>query len=261
MITAHQTEEVDYDDAEHKYYLRTRIYRSATQIIERFVKPFDTKERSEYMSDRYGQPPEYWVKKWKGINQVALQRGDIIHAAKEDFLHGRGYDAINDKIFQVFNLHAPTYSQFKTNYAILIDGIYPELKLWRHDWGIAGRVDKPIIETINGSRFAHIEDYKTGRRISQESFKDNKTGEYEMMLYPLQHLMNCEYNHYTLQLSIYQFMMEYFGFKAGFRRIIHYGHRQEWMHEDPKPIPMLVPYMRNEVLMMLNHLKMQGWLK
>lgn len=262
MIGIHQTQEVDYDDAEHRYFLQARIYKSSTQIVERFIKPFNTKEQSERMSDRYGQPPEYWVNKWKGINQIALKRGDIIHSSKEDFLHGRGYDAINGKIFRVINLLAPIHGNYRSNYSLLPDGVYPELKVWRHDWGIAGRIDKPIIETLdNGVRYAHIEDYKTGRKISQESYRDNKTGEYEMMLYPLHHLMSCEYNHYALQLSLYQFMLEYFGFKAGDRRIIHYAHRQEWHTEDPKPVPIPVPYMRNEVLMMLNHLKNDGWLK
>lgn len=261
MIPVHQTDEVEYDDVEHRYSLGQRVYRSSTQIVEKFVVPFDEKRWSEEFSDRYGQPPEYWIAKWKGINQTSLKRGKLIHDERENFLHNRGFDHINDIRFPVFNLNIPIQKPKGLDYSRLCDGVYPELKVWRHDWRIAGRIDKPIIETVNGSRFAHIDDYKTGKSISQESYRDWKTGQYQMMLGPLAHLMDCEFNHYTLQLSIYQFMLEYFGFKPGFRRIIHYRHRQEWMHEDPKPVIIHVPYMRNEVLMMLNHLKNEGWLQ
>lgn len=258
---AHQTEEVEYEDTNHVYHLRGRIYRSATQIVEKFIEPFNAPVQAARMADRYGQSPEYWIAKWKGINQKALDRGSKIHKEKEDFLHGRGFAQVNDKHFQVYNLNVPLYAAFRTNYSKLPDGIYPELKLWRHDWGIAGRVDKPVLETVAGNRFAHVEDYKTGKKIATESYRDYKTGNYDMMLGALSHLQDCEFNHYALQLSIYQFMLEYFGFKPGTRRLIHYPHKEEWMTNDPSPVIIPVPYLRIEVLAMLHQLKHLAWLR
>jgi len=252
--------EVQYDHQAHKYYLGDVIYRSATQIVGEFVNEFDVEERSEYMAHRYGNTSEYWKQKWDGIRDLACARGNLIHSQKEDFLHNRGFDLLNGKVFQVYNTEHPViYEGWKTyGYQDLGDGVYPEMKLWRHDWHIAGRCDKPIIETILGHRYMHIDDYKTNKALTKESFHDPKTGP-RMMKGPLSHLQDSIYNHYSLQLSLYQFMGEYFGFRPGKRRLIHYGHEIEGLGT-PDPVVEPVPYLRTEVISMLTHLKHIGWL-
>lgn len=260
MLVLHNSEEVQYEDHSHTYSLRGRLYRSSTQIVDQFIRPFDTVERSQYMAERYGRTPEYWVTKWRDGNQVSLDRGTLIHNTKEDYLHSRGVDTIGNKHFRVYNLEKPTDTHLKLNYAKLPDGIYPELKLWNHVWGIAGRVDKPILDTDHlGHRIAHIDDYKTGRKIDQEGWQE-KDGSYRMMLDPISHLHDCEWSHYALQLSIYQYMLEGFGFTPGERRIIHYPHPIEGLGT-PKPVIYKVPYLYTEVLKMLSHLLLSGWLK
>ena len=74
-----------------------------------------------------------------------------------------------------------------------------------------------------------------------------------MMLDPISHLEDCEMTHYTLQLSIYQYMLEFFGYLPGIRRIIHFPHPIEGLGT-PSPKPYELPYLRNEVIAMLNHL-------
>jgi hypothetical protein len=245
-------QEVLYDHPSHKYHLHGTIYRSATQIIEQFVEHFDTEEQSQRMEYRYNAPAEYWKKNWKEENAKSLVRGDRKHAHEEDFMYNRGYARIHDKVFPVFNLQK-IYYKSPIHYFKLPDGTYPELKLWRHDWKIAGRADKPTFETINKVRFAHIEDFKTNKRIRDVGFNGRK------MLWPLEHLEDCELRHYTLQLSIYQYMLEYFGFMPGVRRIIHFPHEIEGLGT-PKPVEYELPYLRDEVIAMLTHLKQIGWL-
>jgi hypothetical protein len=126
---------------------------------------------------------------------------------------------------------------------------------WRHDWAIAGRIDKPTIETVKGIRFAHIEDYKTNKILRTEGYDDK-----DMMLPPISHLPNCEMIHYGLQLSIYQYILEYFGYRPGIRRIIHFPHPIEGLGI-PDPRIYLIPYYRNEIISMLTYLNHTGWLK
>jgi len=126
------------------------------------------------------------------------------------------------------------------------------LKLWRHDWRIAGRADKPTIETIDGIRYMHIEDYKTNKIIRTEGFTE-RDGAKRKMLGPISHLEDCELTHYTLQLSLYQYMGEYFGFRPGNRRIIHFQHEIEGLGT-PSPKIIELPYLRNEIIMMLKYL-------
>lgn len=241
--------EVDYNDAQHRYYFGKKTYISATQLISKFHQKFDKREEATAYAEKYGHMPEYWITKWDKTTEIALIRGNTIHNAKEEFLYGRGFDRIHGKDFLVQNINLfPAYP-----YRSLPDGCYPEMKLWRHDWGIAGRADKPTIETIGGIRYMHIEDYKTNKTIRKEGFIE-RDGSHRMMFPPLSHLEDCELTHYTLQLSLYQYMAEYFGFRPGDRRIIHFQHEIEGLGI-PSPKIIELPYLRNEVILMLKYLK------
>ena len=49
-------------------------------------------------------------------------------------------------------------------------------------------------------------DYKTNKEIKTEGFK-NYEGITQKMLFPLNHLDDCNLNHYTLQLSLYMYII------------------------------------------------------
>lgn len=249
--------EVLYDDPQHKYYYGTTTYRSATQIVEQFYEHFDTESKIIYMADKYNQSPEYWRTKWIEDNRTSLVRGGSIHDYQEQFLYNEGYSTVNNKRHIVRRLEDERL--YKTNMSILPDGIYPELKLWRHDWRIAGRADKPTFETIQGVRYAHIEDYKTNKILHTQGYWDSKNPIPRKMLDPISHLDDCQMIHYTLQLSIYQYMLEYFGYKPGIRRIIHFPHPIEDLGT-PSPVVHELPYLKDEVEAMLYHLMKTKWL-
>lgn len=285
---------VDYDDGQHRYYLGNRTYTSATQLLDRFKNKFDTGERSQYMADRYGEDAQYWKDKWDETRDAALDRGNRIHKEQEDLSYGRGVEKT------VAGLHLPVQNRnlLPESYPLieLPDGVYPELKLWRHDFGIAGRADKITLRTyaehwaglesfardyeqINNAlheiftwggtppkkfRFMDVGDYKTNKRVRKESFyKRNLDGtkSYKMMKGPISHLMDCEWIHYALQFSLYQYMGEYHGFLPGTRTIIHHQNPDMFdglLKDLPGEFPVVVeelPYLRDEVIAMLNHLK------
>lgn len=252
--------EVNYDPSTHTYFLGGTLYRSATTIVSQFYEPFNTKAKAEHMAFKYGRTPEYWRDKWSSDNTISLVRGNDIHDRQEQFLYDKGFTRVTgDRVHPVIKLH--TYNQKKRRSispTTLVDGCYPELKLWRHDWAIAGRADKPTIETVLSHCYAHVEDYKTNKELQRNGYVD-KYGNERMMLYPIEHLPDCEMTHYTLQLSIYQYMLEYFGFLPGLRRIIHFPHEIEGLGiPDPKVIEL--PYLRNEIETMLTHLNNIKWL-
>jgi hypothetical protein len=257
---------VFYNDTEHRYYLGNRTYRSSTQIVEKFITPFDREERSTYMADRYGKTQDYWKKLWDDYSRERCTVGTNKHKAEEDFLYNRGFDYINSKrqpVYKIGDLYDNPVNIEGIRkgsggclppYFRLPDGIYPELKVWNHEWGIAGRIDKPTFETIGSERFVHIEDYKTSKNIRKRSIWEKH------MLGPISYLEDCEFIHYSLQLSIYMFMMEAKGFRAGSMRLIHFPHKIPELPGEPSPVPIEVPYLRNEVIMMLEHLKSINWL-
>lgn len=240
---------VGFDADSHRYYFDGLTYLSATQIVEKFVEPFDVEKMSAYMADRYGRTQDYWKNKWSTENQLSLLRGNLIHTEQENRQYQKQFLSFNasDKGIQVM----PTYRTTNV-YANLMDGTYPEMLLWRHDDRVAGRSDKVTIWSTMKKRYMDIGDYKTNKKLKTESFQD-RDGKYRMMLDPISHLMDCEMVHYGLQLSLYQYMGEYHGFYPGIRYIIHFPHPTD---EFPNPKPRLhkLPYYRDEVIAMIHHL-------
>lgn len=249
---------VNYDDAQHKYSLNGTTYTSATQLLEHFKRPFDVEERSVYMAGKYGHTPQYWKDKWRSGNRKSLVRGNDLHDDQEQSLYKQKFVDYNPVPLTVFDPSIALKSGLP--FISLVDGVYPEMKLWRHDHRIAGRSDKVILRTgivaPDGDvwplcRIADIEDYKTNKKIQKYGFQD-KYGITQKMLDPISHIEDAEYWHYALQLSIYQFMLEYHGFYPGKRRIIHFPHPTDEF-PDPKPVTYELPYLRKEVVAMLYH--------
>lgn len=240
---------VHYNDASHTYTFSNERYISATQLVHKFIPVFNTKERTAHMADRYGGDPVYWESKWDDNRDMSCVRGNKLHDREEQFLYGTGFTSVNNKPYIVHKI--PSRLKQHVDYYYLPDGTYPEMLLWRHDCKLAGRADKPTLDTLLGKRYSFVEDYKTNKKIDREGWKVN--GATRMMLEPLSHLIDCNFTHYALQLSIYQFMLEYFGFVPAGQRIIHYPHRIEGIDKEPLPVPYDLPYLREEVISMLNY--------
>lgn len=215
------------------------------------------------MQYRYGQEPQYWAKKWKDINQRSLERGSIIHLNMEALAE---YNQPVDKMLELFQ-HTRILPiderrlPERIDYSSYRDGSYPELTFWNHKWGIAGRVDLSVFQTLqfhfhhhrqptyHSAKVLSICDYKTNRRIRKYSFQA-RDGSYQMMKWPLNHIMDSNYWHYVLQMSLYQFLGEYHGLLPGIRTLIHFPHEIEGLGT-PSPVTYEIPYLRREVIRMI----------
>ena len=95
------------------------------------------------------------------------------------------------------------YSELDLEY-----GVYPEYLIYREsDDGIlriAGQVDLIVKQ---GNEITII-DHKTNKKIDQKSGFDTSTKSNARMKYPLNNLMDCNFYHYTLQLSTYAWMLQ-----------------------------------------------------
>lgn len=237
--------EVHYDDASHTYFVMDEglmvKYVSATTLISKYKVPFDAKKMAEITARKRGGTPEQWIKEWSRTSKKACDYGSKVHNKYEAQLITDGGANVNGRYLQVQN------SVTLLDYSLLPDGIYPELKLWNHEYRIAGRADIVILETVAGQRYAHIEDYKTNKEIARQGYQF-RDGTFKTMLNPVEHLHCCNYNHYNLQLSFYQYMCEAMGFKPGYRRMIH-------VPKDGARTDYELPYLKEEVINILSHHK------
>lgn len=245
-----QNTPVDYDDAQHLYSIAGRRYVSASQLVEKFTPPFDGPVVAERYAQKNGQTAQYWLDKWAEKNEKSKVRGNRIHNTQEVISHGAMIERIDGKILPVHGFEEEGIPWIKRP-----DGVYIEKKVWHHGYKIAGRADRIILTGGVGhpQRYANVEDHKTNETLHFTSWQNPKTGNYKMLLPPLGHIMDSNWNHYCLQLSLYMFMLEYQGFLPGNMTVIYYPHPTK---EDPVPekIRYPVPYMKKEVLMMCNFL-------
>jgi hypothetical protein len=161
---------------------------------EQSIKSSNRKPTAKYPNKWYGLPPTEIQDAWNAEGQRSVELGSWYHKMREDALYEKG--ATN-----VFRPKVEDGIKYAPN-QILLDGIYPEHMVYLKSEGICGQSD--YVEVRDAKIF--IKDYKTSKEIKRNSFV-NWEGIKKMMLTPVNHLEDCHFYHYALQLSLYMYVM------------------------------------------------------
>lgn len=230
---------VSYNDEQHVYWTTDGLLKciSATTLIGLFttfdaefwsrykaletvlgtsrfqeVKPqlLDTKKFDEKILDDLGIDKEIFdialqniLAEWDDKRETACTRGTEIHLKYELKTLEQDYAPLKKFGFKGFD----DYSIDTSN--VIKEGKYviPEMLISRISEDgvlrIAGQADLVIVE---GNKF-YVLDYKTNREIKTKSFFDRKKRSSTRMKYPLNNLDDVNFWHYTLQLSLYAWMI------------------------------------------------------
>ncbi|MEY2869866.1 MAG: hypothetical protein RIR01_2368 [Bacteroidota bacterium] len=243
---------------------------SVTRLIHFFKEPFDEIKMSESCSK--GKNPKYCGKTpeeiraiWKAENTRAVTLGSWYHDQREkDIL---SCNTITRRGLDLPIIHPLMDGPVKiAPEQALVPGIYPEHFIYLKSAGICGQADR--VEVVGDT--IDLYDFKTNKEIKKEGFKmGTKT---KKMLGPLSHLDDCNFNDYSLQLSIYMFMMlkHNYNLEPGIMQIEHIefeidhidknGYPVTKLDKDNNPIvkavtPHAVPYLKKEVNALFNYLK------
>lgn len=147
------------------------------------------------------------LQEWNTKKIESCERGNKIHKEKEDL-----YTKRKECTMDQYGLGGKFIVRDK-NFDLDVDkAVYPEYLVYgKFDFeeydltlNIAGQSDLVI---INGNDL-FIRDYKTNKKIDTKSFFNRRTNSYESMLFPLSHIMDCNFMEYTLQLSLYAYMIK-----------------------------------------------------
>jgi hypothetical protein len=131
-----------------------------------------------------------------------------------------------------------------------------------------------LVEVVNGR--VNIIDYKTNKEIKMESYK-NWEGVSDKMLSPIDHLDDCNFSHYALQLSIYMYIIlkhnpkllpgkifiHHITFEENGKDTNGYPLTKYDHNGDPvvkEVIPIVIPYLYDEVIAIISNLK-EGLIK
>lgn len=181
-------------------------WKSVTTITGNFKQPFDSdaialKSSKNKKGKWYGMSVSDIQKAWKKESDRSLELGNWYHNLKEKEILGLDFVVMEDSILDIV---PPKYEE-DIKIApdqVITNGVYPEHMVYLKSAGICGQSD--LVTVCNNK--INITDYKTGKEIKKESFK-SWDGISQKMLQPLNHLDDCNYNHYALQLSIYMYIM------------------------------------------------------
>jgi ATP-dependent exoDNAse (exonuclease V) beta subunit len=247
---------------------------SVTKLVSNFKEPFDAegvaaKVSKNKKSKWYGKTAKEIQAAWKEESERAMELGTFYHNQREADLCSLASIEKEGVTLPIYTpiekdgvKHAPDQK--------LSPGIYPEHMVYLKSAGICGQSD--LVEVVGDK--VNIIDYKSNKKIETESFV-NWEGLSKKMLFPVNHLDDCNYYHYALQLSIYMYIILKHNpkLKPGNIYIHHVTFEQESENEFGYPIyakdqegnpivkevtPMEVPYLKDEVIVIIQHIKEHG---
>lgn len=272
-----------FNEKEHIYWNENddEKYISVTTLIDKFAQPYDKEFWSAYKTLEKLLPAEDWeiekksllsthkfnkeildvydipeetfnreqqnlLDQWLQTNLESQERGTRIHAELENSFYKMGANC-SLKRFGIGGKF--TCDKGRTNLD-LENGVYPEYLISRTSKDgilrIAGQIDLLV---KNGNHIV-ICDWKTNKEIKKHSGFDTRAKTNVKMKYPLNTLEDCNFYHYTLQLSTYAWMVQKLNpeFVIDDLILVHFDHQgnQTIYHLD---------YLKKEVEMMLAYYK------
>lgn len=214
------------------------VYTSVTTVITKYYPKFDTEKWAKHTADKTGLTVSAVKQNWKNITEIACENGTKEHKLLED--------SINDSRF-INKFDKPSFGSLltkigKTDIELLSKSplalkypdilfkllefinqgytLYVEKRVYWADFLIAGTID---CLAVKDGRFWII-DWKTNK--DELKFKSGyykkvngiKTNQWvdkkEYFFKPINDLENCKGNIYTLQLSLYAYLLELWGLKC-----------------------------------------------
>lgn len=199
-----------FKEDDHKYESTDENIKwtSVTTLVSKLKEKFDKEKVAKKCSANkkskwYKIPPSEILKIWDSETNRALKLGNFYHNTKEENLLKNKFIILNDKKIPVYKpIIDPLTGDKVAPFQKLKEGIYPEHFTYLKSVGVCGQAD--YVEVIDGK--VNITDYKTNKKIEKNSYV-NWEGMSKKLYSPLSHLEDCNFNHYSLQMSIYMYMI------------------------------------------------------
>jgi ATP-dependent exoDNAse (exonuclease V) beta subunit len=198
-----------YHDAPHLYYINDVNKISATTFIGKFKPKFETEKIATEYSDSRGLDKQSVLDEWEWKRDFSTIKGSLFHKYAEDYLSNKifpydaqyyqklfGVDILKPKFDKLVKMFHQYYNDSKEN----LIPIKSEWIVGDEELGICGCVDQLYYNKKSG--MLEIWDWKTNKAIRTKSDYNNR------YKHPIEHLEECEMNTYSLQLSLYKYIIE-----------------------------------------------------
>lgn len=206
------------DEASHTYTLGDKKLKgSVSGLIKSFYLPFPEEEAVKRTMAKTGRSKEDILKEWKEINEESTDRGSRVHLFGERYPLNKTLvpSCPQERAVKKFWDELPKH--------IILVGL--EIKMYHKSYMFPGTMDLLLYDTINNHYI--IADYKTNKDL-------HKNFQGQRMLPPFNHLLDCPLNHYQVQLSFYQILLEQLGIIVKERKVIYLTLEGEYVMWDTK---------------------------
>lgn len=230
--------DVYLEPVSHRYFHRGtgKELISWSRFIENFFPKFDKQAISRACAGRgkyVGMSQDEVLNAWAGKAKTAADHGTRIHDALEyfgkNFKMKAGAEDLQPLVLSVF----ADYKGYNK--------IFSEVVLYL-DEGIAGTCDDLFIVSSKKDSPFDLEDFKTNLDKGIEFAPADNVKE-KWCLYPIDHLPNCSYTKYVLQLSMYAYMAERITGRKCRKLTLRFIPPEDKLQH----IKIPVPYMKREI--------------
>jgi len=200
--------EIQFDEPTHIYTVQgsSKGIISCTKFLHEFFGHFDSKGTIKKMMASPKWTESKWYKpgitakeieeQWNANGREASGAGTAMHLAIEQFLNGSEH-VILPHIKETAEWRY--FMNFWREHGADLEPYRTEWEVWSEDHKLAGQIDMVYRRKSDGKFL--IYDWKRSKEIKTEN-------KFQTGLPPLQHLPDCNYWHYTLQLNVYRWFLE-----------------------------------------------------
>ena len=218
---------ISFNETNHTYTVDGKSLQSVTNIVENCFPKFDAELHAKNTAAKMCITPEEVIAMWEQKGKESRELGTAMHQKIEKYYQGeKPYEDDAFKLFKVF-AEKVKLEPYRTEWAV-----------YDTDYNIAGTID--FVDYQDGKYT--IYDWKRSDKIIANGMPVKVSKYQEKGLYPFEHLENCAYYHYALQLSLYKFILEKnYDIRVSDLRlgIFHPSY--------DKPYVLKMPYLENEV--------------
>ncbi len=211
-----------FDPKWHTYSVNGKRLKSVSKVKNQYKPPFDPDGTIlQRCAARAGVPPEELKSEWNAKGEYARNLGTNVHAFFECLFLGRLElpPPMDEKAAKMFAQVAHIHEKLVAEYDIL--GV--EHIVFSERLGIAGTVD--LIGQHKGNGTITTFDYKTSKKID--------TNNYGTSMLPPFNYPDSNFYEYSLQLSLYEYLMRtegYFPEQKYQNIIVHIRENDYWFY-------------------------------
>ena len=198
-----------FDEPTHIYTYDGKVIYGVTSFLERFIKKFDSDFWSKKKADEGGVTQEEILAQWDAKRDRSCDLGHMVHNYIENFYEKGSTELTDDP---EANERIEKFKLIYESRLGKLESIGSEIRVLSKVWGLAGTIDKLYL----WENSIIVGDWKTNKKI-----KTDKDFAFGKLLYPFEKYKENEINKYSLQISLYQLLLEEAGIYSDYGFICH----------------------------------------